>query len=59
MTATLDAPVSEVGAVPSFDVTLKIRRYLPDDGAGAPEPYWDEFTVPPTAPTACSTPCTR
>src|SRR6187431_1745946 len=46
MTATLEgAPAAEVGAVPSFDVTLKIRRYLPDGGAGAPEPYWDEFTV--------------
>jgi succinate dehydrogenase / fumarate reductase, iron-sulfur subunit len=44
MTATLEAPSSEVGAVPSFDVTLKIRRYLPGDD-GTAEPYWDEFTV--------------
>src|SRR3954468_7959771 len=45
MTATLDAPAAEVGAIPSFDVTLKVRRYLPGaDGAPA-EPYWDEFTV--------------
>jgi succinate dehydrogenase / fumarate reductase iron-sulfur subunit len=45
MTATLDAPVAEVGAIPSFDVTLKIRRYLPGDDGATAEPYWDEFTV--------------
>jgi succinate dehydrogenase / fumarate reductase iron-sulfur subunit len=43
MTAVLDAP-SAAPVIPSFDVTLKVRRYLPgDDGTG--EPYWDEFTV--------------
>ncbi|WP_256576354.1 2Fe-2S iron-sulfur cluster-binding protein, partial [Pseudomonas sp. SID14000] len=52
MTATLDAPAPEAGAVPSFQVTLKIRRFLPSDDAiptfGEPfeaEPRWDEFTV--------------
>jgi len=45
MTATLDAPAPEVGAIPSFDVTLKVRRYLPGEDGAAAEPYWDEFTV--------------
>lgn len=31
------------GAVPSFDVTLRIRRFDPD--ADQPEAYWEEFTV--------------
>lgn len=31
------------GAVPSFDVTLRIRRFNPD--APEPEAYWEEFTV--------------
>ncbi len=37
MTATLEgAPASEVGAIPSFDVTLKIRRYLPTTAPANP-----------------------
>ena len=46
MTATLEgaAAASAAPAVPSFDITLKVRRYLPGDD-GTAEPYWDEFTV--------------
>ncbi len=53
MTATAQAP-SQLGEVPSFEVRLKIRRYLPPEPAqalpyGAPAPqaeaYWQEFTV--------------
>jgi succinate dehydrogenase / fumarate reductase iron-sulfur subunit len=50
MTATHDsaaptpsAPTPELGAVPSFDVTLRIRRFLPETGKD--EAYWEEFTV--------------
>ena len=41
----MSAPTTEtapVGAVPTFDVTLRVRRLDPD---GAGEPYWEEFTV--------------
>jgi succinate dehydrogenase / fumarate reductase iron-sulfur subunit len=53
MTATAQAP-SQIGEVPSFEVRLKVRRYLPPEPAqplpyGAPAPqaeaYWEEFTV--------------
>ncbi len=46
MTAVADAPV-EVGAVPSFEVTLRIRRNNPEGvGEHAPgEDYWEEFKV--------------
>jgi len=53
MTATLEA-TSQLGEVPSFEVRLKVRRYLPPEsdaaapyGAPAPqaEAYWQEFTV--------------
>ena len=40
--ATPDA-TPEVGAVPSFDVTLRIRRFNPE--ADEAEAYWEEFTV--------------
>ncbi len=48
MTAVLEntadtEPAPEAGAVPSFDVTLRIRRLDPD--AAEPEAYWEEFTV--------------
>ncbi|MGL4172506.1 MAG: succinate dehydrogenase iron-sulfur subunit [Actinomycetota bacterium] len=33
---------TEVGAVPSFDVTLRIRRYDPEQDD---EPHWEEYTV--------------
>ncbi len=46
----------KVGEIPSFDVTLRIRRYNPEVDA---EPHWEDYTVSVTAPTACSTPCTR
>ncbi|MCV2393484.1 succinate dehydrogenase iron-sulfur subunit [Actinotalea sp. M2MS4P-6] len=42
MTATTTSPAA-VGEVPSFDVTLRIRRYDPD--AATPEAFWEEFTV--------------
>jgi succinate dehydrogenase / fumarate reductase iron-sulfur subunit len=53
MTATLDrdaapAPTPKAGEVPSFDVTLRIRRFSPEQAADGPhgdEPYWEEFTV--------------
>ncbi len=47
MTAVVDreaTPPQAGGAVPSFDVTLKIRRYTPETHGGD-EPYWQEFTV--------------
>ena len=53
MTATLEA-TSQLGEVPTFEVHLKIRRYLPPEtdtaapyGAPAPqaEAYWQDFTV--------------
>ena len=53
MTATAQAP-SQIGEVPTFEVRLKVRRYLPPEPAqplpyGAPAPqaeaYWEEFTV--------------
>ena len=31
-----------IGAIPSFDVTLRIRRFDPE---GAVDAYWEEFTV--------------
>ncbi len=45
MSATLEAPEAktEMGAIPSFEVTLRIERYNPD--ADSPEAYWEEFTV--------------
>ncbi len=42
----MSAPTTETaaaGAVPTFDVTLRIRRLDPD---GAGKSYWEEFTVP-------------
>ena len=45
MTATIDeAPASAVPKIPSFEVTLKVRRYSPESEHGE-EAYWDEFTV--------------
>jgi succinate dehydrogenase / fumarate reductase iron-sulfur subunit len=32
----------EIGAIPSFDVTLRIRRYNPETDS---EPHWQDFTV--------------
>ncbi|MCB2176638.1 MAG: succinate dehydrogenase iron-sulfur subunit [Actinomycetales bacterium] len=43
MTATTTSPAASVGEVPSFDVTLRFRRFDPD--AANPEPFWQEFTV--------------
>ena len=48
MTATLENPTDasqsgEMGEVPSFDVTLRIRRYSPETNGD--EAYWEEFTV--------------
>ena len=50
MTATLEgtdsAPAQAdgaMGAVPSFDVTLRVRRYTPETRGD--EAYWQEFTV--------------
>ncbi len=42
-TREASAPEPKVGAIPSFDVTLRIRRFNPD--APEPEAYWEEFTV--------------
>jgi len=46
MTAIADAP-AKAGAVPSFDVTLRILRVDPDGTPEHPagEEYWEEFTV--------------
>ena len=42
-TATLDAPpAGEASAIPTFTVTLIIRRYLPGQDA---EPRWEDFDV--------------
>src|SRR5215213_1624599 len=43
MESTASAPGSAMGAVPSFDVTLRIRRYSPETHGD--EAYWQEFTV--------------
>ena len=45
MSATLEAPEAktEMGAIPSFEVTLRIERFNPD--ADSPESYWEEFMV--------------
>ncbi|WP_333810939.1 succinate dehydrogenase iron-sulfur subunit [Timonella senegalensis] len=48
MTATLEnstagAP-SAAGEIPSFDVTIKVRRYLPESSHGD-EAYWDEYKL--------------
>ncbi|MDO8106899.1 succinate dehydrogenase iron-sulfur subunit [Isoptericola sp. b441] len=43
MTATATSPDTSAAEVPTFDVTLRIRRFDPD--AKAPVPYWQEFTV--------------
>ena len=45
MSATLEAPEAktEMGAIPSFEVTLRVERFNPD--ADSPESYWEEFTV--------------
>ncbi len=40
---TGSTPDTKVGAIPSFDVTLKIRRYTPETHGD--EAYWQEFTV--------------
>ena len=37
------SPAPKVGAVPSFDVTLRIRRFDPD--SPGTDAYWEEFTV--------------
>ena len=37
------SPAAKAGAVPSFDVTLRIRRFDPD--SPRTEAYWEEFTV--------------
>lgn len=46
MTATLESPATEpkAGEIPSFEVTLRVRRYSPESEHGE-EAYWDEFTV--------------
>lgn len=46
MTATAEAP-AEAGAIPSFDVTLRIQRLDPDGTPDHPagEEYWEEFTL--------------
>ena len=49
MTATLEntgtdaAAGGGIGEIPSFDVTLRIRRYSPESHGD--EAYWQEFTV--------------
>src|ERR687890_327394 len=48
MSTTMEQPGQattggEVGAIPSFDVTLRIRRYTPESHGD--EAYWEEFTV--------------
>ena len=42
MTATMSEPVA-ADAIPTFDVTLRIRRYTPETHGD--EPYWQEFTL--------------
>jgi succinate dehydrogenase / fumarate reductase, iron-sulfur subunit len=50
MTSVLDAP-AEVGAIPSFTITLRVMRYLPADdaqpgvGETATVAHWEEFQV--------------
>ena len=45
MTATIDTAqeTGEVGAIPSFTVTLRVLRYDPE--TRGPDAYWDEFEV--------------
>ena len=58
MTAVLDAP-AEVGAIPSFTVTLRVMRYLPGDDGTTPVAHWDEFQVLCHGTDRVLTPCTR
>ena len=46
MTATAEVP-AEVGAVPTFEVTLRIKRMNPEgnDAHGPGEEYWEEFRL--------------
>jgi len=45
MTAVLEDAPAEVGAIPSFTVTLRVLRHLPDDSGDAVIDHWDEFQV--------------
>ena len=42
-TTSTEGGGEELGVIPSFDVTLRIRRYTPDTHGD--EAYWEEFTV--------------
>ena len=44
MTAVAEKPQAEpdAGAVPSFEVTLRIARFTPEDDKGV---HWEDFTV--------------
>ena len=44
MTAVAEKPQAEsdAGAVPSFEVTLRIARFIPEDDKGV---HWEDFTV--------------
>ncbi|WP_029068624.1 succinate dehydrogenase iron-sulfur subunit [Jonesia quinghaiensis] len=45
MTATLDKDTdteTQAGAIPSFEVTIKVRRFIPEN---SDEPYWEQHTL--------------
>ncbi len=46
MTATTDknAPIAAADEIPSFEVTLRLRRFLPESEHGD-EPYWEDHTI--------------
>lgn len=45
MTATLEkSDQGAAGEIPSFDIVLKVRRYLPESEHGD-EAYWDEYNL--------------
>lgn len=42
MTATLDTQETTAGEIPSFEVTLKVRRFNPEQ---SDEAFWEEHTL--------------
>ena len=42
MTAVAEKPQADAGEIPSFEVTLRIARFTPEDDKGV---HWEDFTV--------------
>ena len=54
-TATTEAPV-EIGVIPSFEVTIRVRRFNPEVSEDV---TWQDFQVTMFGTDLCSTRCTR